>query len=605
MNKMKISHQLAVALVFWGTSAVAQDTPSPTPGSSPAASATPAVTPLPTPAVSPSPASTLPTPPAVSGEESQMAVPPPDEQLLAGPTPSPGIASDVNWSEQTYTAQKGTSFADQPASPANGVTLDQAVATAIQRNASILDQLATIKQTRGQVVEIRAQALPQLNALATYDQVDPDETNTNNGNGVETVTAQIDGRPVQLSLPRSSGQTSGTNDKSWRLAFEVTQLLYSGGQVGAAIRAAKITEDSAFYQLRDTVDTVISDVRKQFYLVLLNRALIKVQEESVALLESQLKDQQNRFDAGTVPRFNVLQASVALANARPPLIEARNNYQTAQLQLARLVGVSWPTNADLSPFPVKGKLEFEPRNVNLAAAIQTALERRAFLKVQRATILADLENIKVQLAGYKPTINANAGWEFRNEPAADDLSDTVEGWFFGFTGNWAIFDGLATHGRVLQARARLEAAKVNYEDSVRQVEQEVQNAYLSILQARETINSQQKAVAEAEESLRLARERLNAGAGTQLDVLNAQVALTQAQSTGLQALSDYDTALAEFDRVTGASTIYHETFDDPLTNPETRKRWFSKKRKTKPQMTEAQIQENLRKRMAADAGQGD
>lgn len=531
--------------------------------------------------------------------------PPPDEQVIPGATPGPGVTSDVSWSEQTYPVAKGTSFADQPPSPANGVTLDQAIATAIQRNASILTQLATIKQTRGQVIEIRAQALPQLNASATYDQTDPDETNTSGGTEGQTVTVEIDGRPVQLTLPSSSGQNIGTTDKAWRLAFEVTQLLYSGGQVGAAIRAAKITEDSAFYQLRDTVDTVISDVRKQFYLVLLNRALIKVQEESVALLESQLKDQQNRFEAGTVPRFNVLQASVALANARPPLIEARNNYQTAQLQLARLVGVSWPTNSDLSPFPVKGKLEFDPRDINLAAAIQTALERRAFLKVQRATILADVENIKVQLAGYKPTISANTGWEFRNDSRSDDISQTVDGWFFGFTGNWAIFDGLATHGRVLQARARLESSKVNYEDSVRQVEQEVQNAYLSILQARETINSQQKAVAEAEESLRLARERLNAGAGTQLDVLNAQVALTQAQSTGLQALSDYDTAFAEFDRVTGANTIYHETFDDPLTNPQTRKYWFSKKRKTKPQMTEAEIQENLRKRKAADARQDD
>lgn len=536
-----------------------------------------------------------------------MAVPPPpEEQIIPTPgvTPSSGITTDENWSEQAPTT--GTSFAAQPPSPANGVTLEQAIATAIQRNASILDQLATIKQTRGQVVEIRAQALPHLNSTATYDQTDPDEAHITSGSsGSQTLNVDIDGKPARLSLPANSGQTVGVRDKSWRVAFEVTQLLYSGGQVGAAIRGAKITEDSAFYQLRDTVDTVISDVRKQFYLVLLNRALIKVQEESVALLESQLKDQQNRFDAGTVPRFNVLQASVALANARPPLIQARNNYQTAQLQLARLVGVSWPTNADLSPFPVKGKLEFDPRNIDLAAAIQTALERRAFLKVQRATILTDIENIKVQLAGYQPTVSANAGWEFRNDTTSSDITDSVNGWFFGFTGDWAIFDGLATHGRVLQARARLEAAKVNYEDSVRQVEQEVQNAYLSILEARETINSQQKAVTEAEESLRLARERLNAGAGTQLDVLNAQVALTQAQSTGLQALSDYDSALAEFDRVTGATTIYHETFDDPLTNPQTRKYWFSKKRKTKPQPTEAEIQANLRKRKATDVRQGD
>ena len=80
---------------------------------------------------------------------------------------------------------------------------------------------------------------------------------------------------------------------------------------------------------------MIATVRQQFYQVILNKALIGVQEESVRLLESQLKDQQNRFEAGTVPRFNVLQAEVALVNQQPALITARNNFRIAQIQLAR------------------------------------------------------------------------------------------------------------------------------------------------------------------------------------------------------------------------------------------------------------------------------
>ena len=86
--------------------------------------------------------------------------------------------------------------------------------------------------------------------------------------------------------------------------------------------------------MRNTIDQVIATVRQQFYTVILNKALIGVQEESVSLLESQLKDQQNRFEAGTVPRFNVLQAEVALANQQPALITARNNFRIAQIQLA-------------------------------------------------------------------------------------------------------------------------------------------------------------------------------------------------------------------------------------------------------------------------------
>jgi outer membrane protein TolC len=96
------------------------------------------------------------------------------------------------------------------------------------------------------------------------------------------------------------------------------------------------------------------------------------------------------------------------------------------------------------------------------------------------------------------------------------------------------------------------------------VELEVQQAYANVQTARETIRSQQKTVEQALEAVRLATERLAAGAGTQLDVLNAQVQLTTARSTELQARANYNTALAEFDRVTATATSYSETFNDPL-----------------------------------------
>ena len=119
-----------------------------------------------------------------------------------------------------------------------------------------------------------------------------------------------------------------------------------------------------------------------------------------------------------------------------------------------------------------------------------------------------------------------------------------------------------------QARARLESSKVNYDDSVRQVDLEVQTAYAQLQQARETIESQGKNVEQALEAVRLAQERLSAGAGTQLEVLDARVALTRARTTELQARSDYNTALAEFDRATATDTVYDDTFKDPLAKVE-------------------------------------
>jgi outer membrane protein TolC len=202
----------------------------------------------------------------------------------------------------------------------------------------------------------------------------------------------------------------------------------------------------------------------------------------------------------------------------------------------------------------------------LRNAIELGIERRPFLKVQRLAILIQKEQIKVALAGYKPQLNANVGYELRNSVLTSRLDDTVNGWFLGVTGQWNIFDGFETFGKVKMARANLETARITYEDSVHQVELEVQQAYANLLTARETIRSGQKTVEEAQEALRLAKERLAAGAGVQLDVLNAQVQLTTAESTELQARANYNTALAEFDRVTATDTVYSETFDDPLTH---------------------------------------
>lgn len=506
------------------------------------------------------------------------------------------------------------------------MTIEQAVSLALSQNPQILTAIQEIERTRGLIIEVRAQALPQITVSGVYQQQDrrlirsgsfgsgtnnsaTNGTNGLNGNtlaqalgtgnaGTTTLTnatgdtgtatgtnaaganatganATVNNNGVnnnndqlvqQLSSLFSSGnnnQSTYIQNKSWNVTIQARQVLYAGGQIRAALNIAKLTSDSAYYSLRDIIDTTVSNTRQQFYNVLLTRALILVQEESVRLLEQQRQDQQNRFEAGTVPRFNVLQAEVQLANQQPQLIRARNDYQLAQLQLARTLNLDASPGTNTS-FHCVGVLNASIRKINLADAMLLAQARRPFLKVQRQAILIDVENVKVQMAGYKPRIDAQGAYTFRNRSGAEDLSDVVNGWFFGLTGNWDIFDGFATYGLVKQARARVEQSKINYVDAVHQVDQEVQTAYLNLQQAKQTIASQQKNIEGAAEAVRLAQERLNAGAGTQLDVLNAQVQLTQARSTELTARADYANALADFDRATATNTIYHEDFRDPL-----------------------------------------
>ena len=443
-------------------------------------------------------------------------------------------------------------------------TLNDAILTALQRNADIRRAREEIERTKGLYIEMRAAALPQIASTGTFQDTDP-HLQENHGAPVDT-TATPTPTPVGGTGGSSSFSSFSGVERSYNVRIQATQVIFAGGRVISQIRAADFSRDSSYYAFRNVIDQVISTVRQQFYQILLNRALIGVQEESVKLLQSQLQDQQNRFEAGTVPRFNVLQAQVALSNQYPNLIAAQNNYRISQLQLAKTLGLDFdPNRGDAPPLEAVGELQYQPRRMPLAQAIELAKERRPFLKQQKANMLSDAEQVRIARSGYFPQINATAGSEVRSSVFSDNPRDVSSGYIFGATGTWAIWDWGATYGRVKQATAVLRESQITYDDAGRQVELEVQQQDSNLKQSAELVRATEQSVGQAEEALRLASARLSAGAGTQLEVLNSRVEVTLAQSNRLQALYNNSAALAEFDRVTATEVTYSNELDEPNT----------------------------------------
>jgi len=474
-------------------------------------------------------------------------------------------------------------------------TLDQATLTALQRNPDILRAEQEIKRTKGVVIEIRAQALPHITPAGTFEWTDPNligarilggTTGTSTTPGTATTSGAasiVDSPPSQVrdsagaALADPSPTPGATNTQLSDISYTISVLgrqLVFNGTTWPSIRGTFFQRDSAYFAFRNTLDQVIATVKTQFYQIVVNKALIGVQEQSVHLLESQLKDQQNRFEAGTVPRFNVLQAEVALYNQIPQLITAQNNYRISKLVLAKTIGLDFnPLRGENPPLEVVGEMPYIPRTIALVDAIELGKQRRPFLKQARANVLNQIEQVHVALGQFLPTINTTGGGEWVSSPTNSSWHDISKGWIAEVTGSVPIWDSGEIYGRVKQQRALLSEVKITYDDDVRQVELEVQQAYSNLQQNRELIQSQEKNVEQADEALRLAKARLDAGAGTQLDVLNAQVQLLTAQSTRLQALFGYNSALAEFDRVTGAQSTYTESFAN-LTPRATRSKTY-------------------------------
>jgi outer membrane protein TolC len=432
-----------------------------------------------------------------------------------------GMATLMNASAQSADTNS-TAWNTGPLSLVNALNL------ALQQNATILEARNDLEASHGIVIQTRAVALPQLTAGGQYKDTDP--------SAVESLYG--------FSQPH----------QDWNADVQVVQSIYEGGKLMAAVKAAGATKRQAIAQFQTVVADALLNTRTAYYDVLLAEQQITVHEASVNLLQKELQDQQSRYKAGTVPHFNVLQADVALANERPNLIQARNNYRVAKNNLSNLLGYNLPRDVwEDIPMHLSDTLDDAPYQVNLPDAIQQAISQRTELVALREGQELDGLNVISAKSGYKPTLQVFAGWEWYNSQFTPPvtLDHDINGWNAGAQVQWDLFDGMLTRGKVVQANAQYAKAQTTLTDESRQIELEVRTAYSDFIDAKEILDSQQAVTAEADEALREARARSGAGTGTQLDVLNAETALTQARTTDIQALHDYDVARAKLERAIG------------------------------------------------------
>jgi outer membrane protein len=414
-----------------------------------------------------------------------------------------------------------------PAWLAQPLSLAEAVDIALRQNSSILKATSDLEAIYGVVIQNRAVALPRVRVTSNYETRDKAASETFPG-------AAADG------------------DHNWATGIRVIQSIYEGGRVKSALRAAELTKEQAIYNHQTVIADVISAVRTAYDDTLLAAEQIVVQEASVNLLKKELEDTTRRYDAGTVPRFNVLRAEVELANARPRLIRARNAHRIAKSNLVNLLGYNLPPSVwEDIPLQLTGKLVAAPLEMALPDLLAKALASRTELAAVRKAEALRKEAITNAKAGYKPTVQVYAGYGGRSSNFSDDLMRTVSGWNIGGLLSWDVFDGKLTKGKIMEATALHRRAQEEFDDLGRRIELEVRTAYSSFVEAKEVLESQKRVVEQAEEALRLAGARADAGTGTQLDVLNAQTALTEARTTQIQSLHDYSVARTRLERAAG------------------------------------------------------
>jgi outer membrane protein TolC len=462
---------------------------------------------------------------------------------------APGVTNAFEFAYLTGTGRTERAAAPSPTTNnfvPQPLSLADAVNLALQRNPNILRAQKDLEVAQGVIIQTRAIAIPKVNLAGNFSAAQSTDVDTVNNPPVVLNNTQV-----------APGFTFGP-DQNWVTQVKLVQSLYEGGRIMSALRVARLTKERSLLDYQTAVANTVVEVQVNYFDVLLAVQQITVQEASVELLTRELADTTRRYNAGTVPRFNVLRAEVELANARPKLIRARNTYRIAKNNLVNRLGFNVPKEAlEDIPLTLSGKLVAEPYKIELPQAIALALERRTELEALRKTQALRKEDIINAKAPYKPSLQAYGGYDAHNSILSQDLADEKYGWIAGVQLTWSLFDGRRTKGRVVEATALYERAGVELDDAGRRIELEVRTAYSNFIEADEVLKSQEKVLEEAEEALRLARARSEAGTGTQLDVLSAQTALTEARTTQILALHEYSVARARLERAIGINTPAH------------------------------------------------
>ena len=401
-------------------------------------------------------------------------------------------------------------------------TLEECVEMGLREAAAArnAERDARIAVTR--IGQVRAQLLPDLKAKGGYTRLD------------EVPEYESDGEM----------EPTGRED-NYAAGVEVSQLMYSGGSVGAALKAAKLYREIAQTRIRQTENELVRDIQVGFNDILLADEQVKVQEASLAQLEDLLKQAETRRRQETASEFDVLTARVKVANERPVLILARKRADLARAAFRSLIHLE-PEN-----FMLSGELAYVPEERSLEDWQEQGLEQRPELVELRHFLGMRQADIRAEQGGYLPQIRAFANYEGTNPESGSARDEWEWGWTAGVTAEWDLFDGALRRNRIAEKRLELEKEQETLADTERQVLLEIQTHYLDLKQAEETVAASAETVALAEKSLEIARTRYENGLATYLDYTDANLALNVARVTRLLALHEHMNALARLRQASG------------------------------------------------------
>jgi outer membrane protein TolC len=414
------------------------------------------------------------------------------------------------------------------------LTLDDAVSLGLQNDEKYLIAKEELERASGQIREAWSGALPKIDFRGKY-------------------TRNIAIPEVAVELPEAMGgdQTfkMGT-DHDYSLALTLTQPVYLGGKVGGALKVARYYASYAKQKLLQARHDVVYEIKEGFFMSKLAGDVVSAYDDAINAAELNYGNVKKLFDQGMASKFDLLRGEVELANLQPQLLKARNDSEIAQINLKNRLGINAAEEITLS-------YEFDPadlsENLDLESSLTYALKNHPAISQQQYVVKSYNKVVGITKADRMPQLMLESSFDYINQtstfkPPSDSWTTR---WSASLVLSFPIFEGRAVSGRVMQARADYNQARLLEQQIEENVLLAVRSAYAYWQEAVASLQSQERTIAQAEEGLRIANLRYENGVGTQLEVLAAQTANTQAKVNYINAVYDYELAVAGFLRAAG------------------------------------------------------
>jgi len=398
------------------------------------------------------------------------------------------------------------------------VSLDDAIRMALQVNPQMV-------RARGQVTNAAAGKrtaignwLPSLSTSSSYST-----------------------RPGQERIDENTGLLYTPTSTSYSAGLSASMTLFSGFRrlaqnrsAGADYRSAEASEIAQEFN-------VILQTKQAFFNAVAANELVRVAQRSIQRAEEQLRMSKDKLAAGSAIRSDTLRGRVEVGNAQLQLLNAQTQRETAEANLAQLIGIDGPVQA------IADSSLFTPVDVDTTALrIEAVAQSPAVIQADAAADAA-AASVSVATAQYFPNVTAS----YSRSWSGQQISGLDDTWSARVGLNWTLFNGFSREGSVTSAKVGRESARADADDARRQVYAQLTQFLASLNSARLSLDIAIANRAASDEELRVQQERYRLGMSTVVDVLVSQISLEQAEVDIVRARLDYLVAKAQIESLIG------------------------------------------------------